>query len=174
MKRKEKACNSRRAPSHRRRLPAKPMAGVLLAGFVTTLVFSAPEEHILLDGSNGWEPVRTMSNVSFVVGHRGLPELRLADRTYTVAADTDLLLSFEPQADGDRAGNYEVRRQVDRVGQRARVGEGSAAFSTSGDGLVLEPRAGALLAPGSSPGDFSIEFWLLPVTAGDGEDVLHW
>ena len=174
MKRKEQACNSRRATSHRRRLPAKLMVGVLLAGFVTTPAFAAPEERILLDGSSGWEPVRTMSNVSFVVGHRGLPELQLADRTYPVDADTDLLLSFEPRANGDRAGNYAVQRQVDQVGQRARVGEGAAAFSASGGGLVLEPRAGTLLAPGSSPGDFSIEFWLFPVSAGDGEIVLRW
>jgi hypothetical protein len=91
-----------------------------------------------------------------------------------VERDTDLLLSFEPQTDGDRAGNYAVQRSGERAGQRARVGEGAAAFSATGGGMVLEPRPGTLLAPGSSPGDFSVEFWLLPVSANNGEVVLRW
>jgi hypothetical protein len=135
------------------------------------------QEDIVLDGRDGWRALSESRNIEIERGFRGRPELRLGDRAYMADEDTDLLLSFEPSTGGvqDRAGNYRVLAAPQRVTARARVGRGSAGFDAQGErALVLEPGANALFAPGATPRDFSLEFWLYPVGSGDGAEVLRW
>ena len=148
------------------------------------------QEQVVLDGRDGWRALSEASNIEIARGFRGRAELRLGDRAYAPDADTDLLLSFEPSAalgaEGatafgarasarDRAGNYRIVSAPRLVTARSRVGRGSAGFvAGSDDELVLEPRSTAILAPGSTPGDFSLEFWLYPVGSGEASRILRW
>lgn len=144
-----------------------------------TPALSAAEEELVIDGSAAWEPILRRDNVILEPGFRGLPELRLGDRSYRVEGDTDLLMGFEPAAAGELTGNYRLLTTPRTVGRRPRVGDGAAGFATGGDGpaatpIRLEPEPNALFFPGSSPGSFSVEFWLLPVAPSDGERVFDW
>lgn len=136
---------------------------------------AAAEEQFVLDGSGGWQPMSGMANVIAEEGFRGLPELRLSDRSYRAEADTDLLVPFEPGGPADRAGNYAVVAMPPVIADQVRVGRGAGGFDGAGDAtLELEPRRDALFFPGAVPGSFSVEFWLLPVTASDGQVLLEW
>lgn len=161
---------------------------VLLPAFLALLLpavtpsLGAAEEELVVDGSSAWEPILRRDNVILEPGFRGLPELRLGDRSYRVEGDTDLLMSFEPAAPGELTGNYRLLTTPRTVGRRPRVGRGAAGFAAGTDAatapaatpLRLEPQPDALFFPGSAPGSFSIEFWLLPVAPSDGEGVLEW
>jgi hypothetical protein len=106
---------------------------------------------------------------------------------YGPGAPVDLALGFDESGPGafvDQSGRYEVSVSPGvTVAARpwSRAGTGAAQFtSPSGPGspgetpLVIKPRAGALLSPGSRLLDFSIEFWAYPLNMENGEQILAW
>lgn len=86
----------------------------------------------------------------------------------------DLLLSFAGGQARDQTGRWSVRQegQVDYPGEaEARIGDGAAAFIAPRGKLVLEPRSSQVFASGLAGGDFTIDFWLKPVRADNGEII---
>ncbi|MDR1787665.1 MAG: hypothetical protein LBR16_04365 [Treponema sp.] len=149
------------------------------------------EKTLLVGGSAGWDAMTTLDGVAQTGGARPYPVLILAPRVDQDAEDeTDLLLSFDEGSAGlfaDSAGHYHIETTVgisaaDR--DLARFGRGAARFngiaqigaSTIGTEapLVIRPQKGALFAPGSINGDFSIEFWLYPIVIEQGTQILTW
>jgi hypothetical protein len=115
-----------------------------------------------------------------------------------LSAIPDLYLSFDegsPERFMDYYGHYDVTISpvLEAAGDSARRGSGAVSFS-GGDGsrfsaftqetvslnsnregpLVIRPRSSALLAPGNHLSDFSIEFWLCPISLENGEQILAW
>ncbi len=109
-------------------------------------------------------------------GYRGASEYQLAHAAYRADESTDLLLHFDESSARDEAGRYEVRAGADFSidVSRALLGLGAASFRGKGSGLSLVPGPGALLGKDSRFGDFSIEFWLYPANAENGESILLW
>ena len=108
-------------------------------------------------------------------GFKGEPEYVLSRDAYIPDRDVDLLLHLDT-APVDSAGGYEVG-----VGSsyfidtgRAAFGAGAGSFRGPKSALELKPKAGSLLAKDSRFRDFSIEFWLKPANAENGEVILLW
>jgi len=89
-------------------------------------------------------------------------------------ASRDLLLSFSGGKAQNSAGRWLVRQegQVDYKGEvDARIGDGAASFVAPRGKLILEPRSSQVFSPGLAGGDFTIDFWLKPVRADNGEII---
>ena len=92
----------------------------------------------------------------------------------------DLRLSFDERRPGDFSdtqGHYDLSVSPELAVAAApwsRLGAGAAMFSgkTGDEPIVLKPRSSALLASGSRPRDFSIEFWLYPMNVENGGQIL--
>lgn len=126
----------------------------------------------------GWQA----DNAVTTPGFRGGSDFVLAPAAYRRTDDTDLLLHFEGQAgrEGSRPVDEGGRWSIE-AGPRfllntalSAIGAGSASFTSSSSTLKLVPGRGAILGAGSTFRDFSIEFWLYPAEAANGEVLLSW
>ena len=115
-------------------------------------------------------------NAVTVPGFRGGTDFVLAPAAYRLGADTDLLMHFDGQAPADETGRWAVQagRAYGVESAKTAIGRGAASFKGPSSALSLEPGRGSLLERGSRFRDFTIEFWLYPATAGNGEVILSW
>ncbi len=88
----------------------------------------------------------------------------------------DLVLSFDGETVLEESGHYDVvSSKLLHVGARkARRGAGAALCNTSGSGLVLRGKDGALFANPGAPGSFTISFWLYPAVTENGSVLFQW
>ncbi|MFP3959015.1 MAG: LamG-like jellyroll fold domain-containing protein [Spirochaetaceae bacterium] len=138
------------------------------------VALGAQERTIRIGGEAGWSELGTRRGVELRPGRRGRPEVRLAGAVYPVDSDTDLLLHFDEDPPRDQTGTYEVTtaaRTTDRVVRR---GAGAAVFQSGDEHLRLRTGRDGLFTPDRVWGDFTIEFWLYPTRAADGETILLW
>jgi len=93
----------------------------------------------------------------------------------SASADTrDLQLSITDGELSDTTGRWDVSREgvVDVVAAAsARIGNSALSFVAPRGKLTLSPVRSELFMPGTVIGDFSIDFWLKPVRADNGEIV---
>ena len=175
-----------------------PLAGALFLMISGTL-YGVGEKTIIVGGPAAWIDMETRQGVVEVAAVRPHPVLALSSERNgtgflspagTVGAvplqGLDLALSFdEGTADRfrDRAGHYGIGASpaVSAIGPRwARAGSGAAYFNRLdapdyAGPLELKPlNTAALFGPGQRLEDFSIEFWLCPMTLENGEQVLNW
>lgn len=144
--------------------------------FVTWTPSAAQEAVFSFGGTAGWDRFR-LENVE-IRPTRGGAELTLAAGEYEAgsgAGAVDLLMHFNSPDWSDSRGPYRSAATSARFSAPfARLGAGAIAFENNSDELVLIPQSGALFAPGTVWRDFSIEFWIYPTVAQDGETVLEW
>lgn len=120
----------------------------------------------------------TADNAVAVIGFRGGTDYVLAPAAYKKENSTDLLLHFDSDTLTDSWGGWEITNgrnaySLDR--SRAAIGLASASFNRGASSVLsLLPGRGALLEKGSRFRDFSIEFWLYPAMAENGEVILSW
>lgn len=108
-------------------------------------------------------------------GFRGAPEYVVAHDLYRPDPETDLLLPFDEGRADDEAGRWTRDPGGPAFDSgRARLGSGAASFNGPASALQLRPGPRALLAQGSRFRDFSLEFWLYPADAENGEALLMW
>ncbi|GHU65993.1 hypothetical protein FACS189447_05990 [Spirochaetia bacterium] len=150
-------------------------------------LFAVGEKTFTIGAGFGWEAMERRT---------GVTEIALA-RPHTVLAlsslgdgggsgpDAGLYLSFDEAHPGrfaDSGGHWQttVTPALGRAGQPwVRAGSGAAQFTGEKGGrdegpLILRPGRGAVFAPGARVGDFSIEFWLMPLNLENGEQILTW
>lgn len=157
------------------------------------------EEKITIGGKTGWGLIAGMESLTRLQRIRPREVLALSSKSVKNADIIDMELSFD-EANGkfnDTSGNYALIRgshvQSAKEGW-ARHGAGAAFFpgtlvvttasngASSGTGTaatnaVLSIRAAnnrALFSAGRNLEDFSIEFWLYPVTLESGERIFAW
>jgi hypothetical protein len=109
-------------------------------------------------------------------GFKGAMDYVIADSSYAADASADLLLHFDAPAEVDSTGNWTLRpsRTFSLHAEGALLGAGSASFRGPDSSLSLVPGPNSLFGKGSSFRDFSIEFWLFPANADNGEVILLW
>jgi hypothetical protein len=148
----------------------------LVLSFLCLLLISvsALETRLGLGKKEGFRSVSRLQGITVDIGGDGGSELMLKDRRMAAEESTDLLLGFDEEPVRDEAGRWALRNENVAISASHRFrGHGSAAFQEKSR-LGLLPGKTALLAPGTSPGDFTIEFWLYPATLEEGETIFYW
>jgi hypothetical protein len=115
-------------------------------------------------------------------GFKGGMDYVIADQAYAAEPSTDLLLHFDSVSGADETGNWDsgAGRAFAIDSSKALLGTGAGSFRGPDSALSLRPRAGSIFGAargggqGSGFRDFSIEFWLFPANAENGEVVLLW
>ena len=109
-------------------------------------------------------------------GFRGAKDYVVADSSYAADPTVDLLLHFDAPSDKDDTGRWTLSpgKAFSLHSDGALLGAGAASFRGPDSVLSLEPGPGSLFAKGSSFRDFSVEFWLFPANADNGEVIPLW
>jgi hypothetical protein len=137
---------------------------------------AALDQEIVLGREDGWRDFPVGENLVRRQGMWNTLDLFLRENEYLpVPGQTDLLLHFNRENEGEASGHYRLERGRALIAPEVRVlGEAAAGFNGERRGMQLSPLAGALFERGTRWGDFSIEFWLRPTLLADGEEVLAW
>ncbi len=160
----------------------KGFAGVrkflLIANFsllIANFSFATPKT-LVLGGENGWDEISEMNGV--VVGTKngqfGYDALELSTKTLRSDSSTDLLLTFDDSKVYDAANNYSIVSNNLVPVSEAVKGNGAAMSRGNKKGLVLSGKPSALFGKEGFTGSFTIEFWLCPSLAENGETVFSW
>jgi hypothetical protein len=109
-------------------------------------------------------------------GYKGAMGYVLADQAYASDPSADLLLHFDSKAEADETRNWSLAagRDFSIDATRALLGSGAASFRGPGSALSIKPGPSSLFGGVAGFRDFSVEFWLYPANAGNGETILLW
>ena len=148
----------------------------LLACFLlSALGASGLEKTIELGRDALWADMMSLGGVVALPGRWGFHDLALAGGQYAVDPATEMLFHFDSPATADATGAYTIPGNGPLISSAQNaVGTASAAFTGARQGVGVRGNASSLFAPGTAWPDFTIEFWLYPVTLSDGEEVLGW
>lgn len=138
--------------------------------------FSAfPSQKILvLGGEKGWTDIQEMSGLAFGKGRFGYDSIELSTSNQKSNDYTDLSITFDDGNFSDKVGNYEVVSNSLISSRDSVKGNGAALSRGNGGGLTLSGNSGALFATEENAGSFTIEFWLCPAIAENGETIFSW
>ena len=141
--------------------------------FDTVSSYAVPKK-MVFGGKNGWNDFQKMSGLTTGVGRFGYESLQLVTSTQCTDDETDLLLTFDGQDVRDSTGHYEVvSNNLLRTDGAAR-GKGAALSRGIDKGVSLKGDKGSLFGTSGMAGSFTIEFWLAPSLAENGETVFSW
>ncbi|MBO6219229.1 MAG: fibronectin type III domain-containing protein [Treponema sp.] len=152
----------------------------ILSQKVAFLLLSAPlfatPKTLILGGENGWSEISELKGV--VVGQKngqfGYDAIELSTKTTNSDSATDLLLTFDDENFRDETGHYSVSANNMIFSADSVKGEGAAMSRGNKKGLSLSGNQNALFGKSGFVGSFTIEFWLCPSLAENGEMVLSW
>ena len=141
-----------------------------------SLVFASPRT-IVLGGEKGWGEVDSMTGV--VVGEKngqfGYNAIELSTTSALSSEKTDLLLTFDDEKNiRDAAGHYSVTQNNLIYTEDSVKGGGAAMSRGIKKGITLSGGTSALFGKPGFIGSFTMEFWLCPSLAENGETVLSW
>ncbi|MBN1410898.1 MAG: fibronectin type III domain-containing protein [Spirochaetales bacterium] len=147
---------------------------VFFSLFLAITAFLFPfDKQIRLGKEQKWTSLISRQGVVLEKGRWGLWDIRLKDQENAEEKTTDLLLHFNSMNFSDVSGLYRLESGNPLISLKTKVlGKGSAAFSGSDNALTLYPSRQSLLGSESVLRDFTIQFWLYPVTLSDGEEIL--
>ena len=124
----------------------------------------------------GWDYLDrdSLSNVRLVPGFRGAQDIVIVPESYRMAPNTDLLLSFDAGI-SHQGPSYSMVESSGSITETV-VARGTGALAIDGEspGMVLRAAPGSLFGAGNVWRDTTIEFWLYPSAATDGEVILSW
>lgn len=146
------------------------------SAFVLVSTAAASEKTLVLGGKNGWNDFLVKKGITTGQGRFGFDAVQLSSQTQTSDKDTELLLLFEngKVSDFDGKGNYRIIENNLLPVKDAAKGTGAALSRGEKKGLVLKkdksPLSGSYV-PGNS---FSVEFWISPSLAENGEKIYSW
>ncbi len=139
-----------------------------------SLNLPAENKSITLGGKSGWPELSVRDGVAFGIGRFGYQSVELATNARKVTASTDLLLDFEDEQFSDAAGNYKIESSSLLRSPKASMGHFSALSRGNGKGLSLLGNTDSIFGREGGVGSFTIEFWLYPAIAENGEVVFEW
>jgi hypothetical protein len=157
---------------------------VLALSLIAILPARALEERItLLPGQGGSQASGKAASGDWLAegavlkkGFKGRSDYVIADEAYHAELATDLLLHFDAPVRADETGNWGVAAgsAFSVAKGEAALGPGSGSFRGPDSAMSLSPGPSSAFGKDSSFRDFSIEFWLYPANAENGEVVLFW
>ena len=153
---------------------------VLFLTFISQFsIFNLPAapKTLILGGEKGWDEFFVSDGV--VVGNRngrfGYDAVELSTRTTSSDYDTDLLLTFDEEKNIlDESGNYQVVKNNLLFTNESVKGEGAGLSRGGKKGVILSGKSSALFGKDGPAGSFTIDFWLCPSLAENGEMVFSW
>ncbi|MCL2277646.1 MAG: hypothetical protein FWC21_07080 [Treponema sp.] len=170
---------------------------LIFGSAVSQNVYAIGERIISLGGGSSWTSVETRIGVTEAGRVRPNPVLTLSSASAAMASGyvaaygawgnlyplvetaLDMSVSFDensPALFRDITGNYRISETsfAGVSGQSlARAGTGAVIFG-NGPVVVQPNNRSALFAPGNRIRDFTIEFWLYPLSMENGEVILTW
>ena len=143
---------------------------------LTALTLFATPKTLVLGGDNGWSEIASMNGV--IVGNQngqfGYDAVELSTQTASSDCNTDLLLTFDDDKFCDVMGNYTVMSNNLVPTHDSVKGTGAALSRGSKNGIILSGNKNSLFGHDGLAGSFTIEFWLCPSLAENGEMVFSW
>jgi hypothetical protein len=144
--------------------------------------FQNREKRFVLGGEAGWSQVVDYQGVGEYDNIRPYRVMALSSAENLDHSPADFAISFDeasPNLFRDAAGNYQLKTNdsLSFAGREmARHGNGAARFfGTSSSSIEMTPiNPNALLYSGQKVKDFSMSFWLYPMNAENGEQILSW
>lgn len=133
----------------------------------------AEDKKIVLGGKTGWPHLEKMDGITTGKGRFGYTCMQLATNARSAGDETDLLLDFENVRERDVTGHYTVTKDKMLHTNSAIMGKGAGLSNDTG-GLRLSGCDGSLFGTSGNTGSFTIEFWLSPSIAENGEVVFSW
>jgi len=133
----------------------------------------AEDKVMVFGGKSGWPQLSKMDGVTKGSGKFGYDCIQLKTDSHNVDDTTDLLLDFESTSRKDSSGNYSIVKNNFLQTEKAIMGKG-AALSRGTGGLELQGKEGSVFGTSGNTGSFTIDFWLSPSIAENGEVVFSW
>lgn len=133
------------------------------------------DQEIVLGKEDNWKDFISLTNMTKKQGKWGTPDLILDDAEGYITPATDLLVYFNSVYLVDETGNYNVLGKRIMINTDDSVfGKGSGLFEQNKYPVSFTANPGALFHPGTLWGDFTLQFWMKPVTLCDSEVILSW
>ena len=142
--------------------------GCIVSGF--SLAF---EKEVKLGGKEGWPVFQSQQNITTGKGRFGYDCIQLDSNSFDIDETTDFLIDFENPENLLAAGDYEVSVNNLKLSDKTRNGK-TAGLSRNIGGLSILGKPGSFFGSEGLMGSFSIEFWLCPSIAENGETVFNW
>ena len=144
----------------------------MLFAVATSAVF-AEAKQIVLGGKGGWPVFQYEENITTGKGRFGYDCIELATNSFVFDEYTDLLIDFESPLNPISAGYYDIASNNLKVSNDSLL-EKSAGLSRNIGGLSVTGQPGTFFGSEGLMGSFSLEFWLCPSLAENGEVIVNW
>lgn len=130
-------------------------------------------KEFVLGGKSGWNNLGVTENITTGKGRFGYECLELATNSFVFDETTDLLIDFESPANPISSGNYKIISNSMKNSTETLL-EKSAGLSRNLGGMSILGQKGTYFGTEGLKGSFSIEFWLCPSVAENGETIINW
>ena len=127
----------------------------------------------VLGGKGGWPVFQQQENLTTGKGRYGYDSIQLASNSFVFDDYTDLLIDFENIENPISDGEYTINRNNFHQTNQTK-NEKAAGLSRNLGGLSVFGKPGTFFGSEGLMGSFSIEFWLCPSIAENGEVVVNW
>jgi hypothetical protein len=134
----------------------------------------AAEKVKTLGGPAGWTSLSQKDGLTTGKGRFGYQCLQLAAHAASEGSQTDLLLAFDDTAFQDQTGHYQIVDNSLLLTKRAVMGAGAGLSRGGTRGISLKGSEDSVFGRSGLVGSFTIQFWLAPAVADDGEVVFSW
>lgn len=141
--------------------------------FISSFAFPA-QKTLVLGGEKGWTNISEMSGLAFGKGKFGYDSIELSTSTQKSNGCTDMFITFDDGKFSDETGNYKVISNSLIPEKNSVKGNGAALSRGNGSGLILRGNEKSLFGSEGNAGSFTLEFWLCPAIAGNGEAIFSW
>lgn len=141
--------------------------------FIITGATLAYAEEIKLGGKAGWPEFQSQEGITTGKGRFGYDCVELATNSFVFDLYTDLLINFEDSNNPIAEGDYRILSNNLKSSNQTKNGK-YAGLSRNIGGLSVEGKPGSFFGSEGLMGSFSIEFWLCPSIAENGEVILNW
>ncbi len=128
----------------------------------------------IIGGVNGWHDIATAEGVTTGTGRFGYDCVQLETSVREISGETDLYLNFEGNSVSDATGHYEILSNRLSSVSDAIKGKRAALSRGEGTGISIRGDSHALFGQSGMTGSFTIECWLAPSIAENGETVFSW
>lgn len=130
-------------------------------------------KEVILGGKEGWPEFESFKNVTTGTGRFGYDCIQLASNSFVADSSTDLLIDFENPENPISDGNYIINENKLKRSNQTKM-EKFAGLSRNLGGLSVSGKPGTFFGTEGLHGSFSLEFWLCPSVAENGETIFKW